>query len=1061
MTLSTNAKTINFKKAVNSLARYNGLHTLNDLAGAMSLNQIRGEGGQVVNVPSANEIEKRLIALFVDTSEGAMSAAGLIEQVESLLSEAPELRESFMQTFQVWYTKQYQSKISGEPSASENTTDILEMLGRSYGTGYNPINSTPSQPQKQSPGLSVILSNSHRVGLSQRDTNPAVLFFNSMPAVELARAVPFVDIQFFLGRPARNAETGQVQSLSLPRFLVGARRTETTSPLGDMVLANQVPGNGNSVAGTPSSTDTVRSVAGMEMFCAPQTLVNADEMYDPSLRGVRVLDPFKPLMSLLSFDISVVPSNGLMAFKSAELSIRLHDRSRLSEMADFIRPDLYGLTEILIEYGWSHPDGESIAVPRNPYGDLINGLRVKEKYSIINSSFSMGDSGEVDIKLKIAMRGSEAMATELISATADGTGNAVREVQNLIETISELRARVFGNGTAYNTREIRGVQILDASEDALNNTTFGNDLREALTEFRTGMRNTSNPAAQDLLRRLDELWGTVARRGNNNRASAGGNSGGQSETYMTRLRRSVQDAVREKMLALESPDPFLRISSTTSGRKVEPNTTSRTNREQANRRREQTIQGVTGGSTSLAKLILLFVGQPIALTNKFDDVQLVFYPFNSYAGKASNLNIGNFAVDKQFFADNFARWRLDRIGRSANVNLQDFIGFIGTTVIDDPAAVSYGLFEGDKSLFKEVITEEDGRTAIGVEALHDPADHITAMERILKDVTPDGSFRMPQIDFYLETTPEKVIRRDGESSDSTADEKTILRIHVFDRLATSYDTLGSLLANSRNTELAALGNVGQAPPMEDGETNASANPGVVESRSRIHNNFLSAAESAEIIEAVRGTGSTPSAANSSNPIGTTENERGSQMYRIRGGSKALKEFLLNTTPHINFGTTGTTVKTATLSSQQDAALSTVNLLRSFRRSQLEPNGENPGGLPLRVIPSELSMVSLGNPLLHFAQQFFVDFNTGTTVDNFYGIVGLDHKFTPGEFSTSLRWAPLDAYGRYMGIIDQARNAQAVLQDIEDSRRESGNNTSLSPEDQIANGLGGISNNGFF
>jgi len=1040
MALSTNAKTVNFKKAVNSLARYNGLHTLNDLAGAMSLNQIRGEGGQVVNVPSANDIEKSLISLFMDTSEGAMSAAGLIDQVELLLTDSPELRESFMNTFQVWYTKKYQSKISGEPSASENTTDILEMLGRSYGSGYNPINSTPSQPRKQSPGLSVILSNSHRVGLSQRDTNPSVLFFNSMPAVELARAVPFVDVQFFLGRPARNAATGQVQSMSLPRFLVGAQRTETTSALGDMVLANQVPGTGNSVAGTPASNDTTRSVAGMEMFCSPQTLVNANELYNPTLRGVRILDPFKPLMSLLSLDISVVPSNGLMAYKTAELAIRLHDRSRLAEMADFIRPDLYGATELLIEYGWMHPDGESTAVPRNPYGDLINGLRVKEKYSIINSSFSMGDSGEVDIKLKVAMRGSEAMVTELISATADGTGNAIREVQNLIETISELRARVFGDGTAYATREIRGVQILDASADALNNTTFGNDLQEALREFRTGLGNTTNPSAQQLLARLEELWGTASRRRNNTNSSGNGNSGGQSETYMTRLRRSVQDAVREKMLALNSPDPFLKISSTDSGRKVQPNTNSRTNNEQAAIIRENTIQGITGGSTSLAKLILLFVGQPIALTNKFDDVQLVFYPFNSYAGKASNLNIGNFAIDKQFFADNFARWRLDRIGRSANVNLQDFIAFLGTTVIDDPAAVSYGLFDGDKSLFKRVFTTDDGQFAEGVEALHDPADHITMMERVLRDVTPDGSFRMPQIDFYLETTPEKVARDDGNSSDSTANEKTILRIHVFDRLATSYDTLGALLANARNTELAALGTVGQAPPMEDGETNATSNPGVVESHSRIHNNFLSAAESAEIIEAVRGTGATASATNSSSPIGTTETDRGPQMYRIKGGSAAMKEFLLNTTPHINFGTTGTTIKTATLSSQQDAALSTVNLLRSFRASQLEPNGENPGGLPLRVIPSELSMVSLGNPLLHFAQQYFIDFNTGTTVDNFYGVVGLDHKFSPGEFSTALRWAPLDAYGRYMGVIDQARNAQAVLQDIQDSRRESNINT---------------------
>ena len=1035
--ISSSSKEVYFRQAVNRLARFHGLHTLNELAGNLSLQQVRGEDGTVVSVPAANDIEKQLIALFVDTSEGSMTTVSMITELLDVLRGATqETRDNFLRTFQIWYTASHQNELAGTPSSE--TVDIRDIIGSAGGQSSLSINTTPNSPSKDSPGLSVILSNSHRVGLTQRDTNPAVLFLNSIPNVEMARAVPYVDATFYLGRPARNTSTKQVQSLSLPRFLIGAEVVEQGTPLADVVLANEISGTGNTV----SATDTTRSVAGMEMFTSPQTLVNANEIDNPTLRGQAVLDKFRPPMSLTNLEVTVVPSTGLMAFKTATMGITVHDRSRLSEVADFIRPDLYGLTEISIEYGWIHPDGESHLSERNPYGDLLNGMRLKEKYTIVNSSFSMLDSGEIDIKLSLAMRGAEAFATELISSDEDGTGNAIRDVQALVETISELRSRVFGGEGSFQTREIRGVQILDAAQDALNHTNFGSDLQEALREFRNGLARTTSVEARTLLARLDELYGTASRRSRNN--SSTNSSSGRSETYMSRLRRSVQDSVRAKMNALnDHPDPWVILPEGVSrGRVIQPNSDRATSRDLAAYRRDNGVQGVSEGSTSLAKLLLLFVGQPIALTGKFDDVQMVFYPFNGYAGKANSLNIGNFAVDNQFFADNFARWRLDRIGRSANVNLQDFVAFLGTTIIDDPAATSYGLWADGKSLFREIITEENGTRAPGVEALHDPADHITNLEQVLRTVTPDGSFRMPQIDFYLETTPEKRIAED--SVDSSVDTgKSILRIHVFDRQASSYDTLGALIANSRNTELSALGAIGQAPAVEAGSSLATSNPAVNESRARIHNSFLSAAEAAQIIETVPGTGTT---SNTQTQVGRTSEERGPQMYRIRGGSRALKEFLYNTTPHITYGTIGTNIKTANLSSQQDAALSTVNLLRSFRRSELEPNGENPGGLPLRTIPTELNISSEGCPLLHFAQQFFCDFNTGTTADNFYGIVGLTHAMTQGSFVTSIRMAPLDAYGRYMGVIDQVRNAQAVLQELEDLKQEntSNNNTGFVP-----------------
>ncbi len=93
-----------------------------------------------------------------------------------------------------------------------------------------------------------------------------------------------------------------------------------------------------------------------------------------------------------------------MSFKTGKLSLVLHDRTRMVDIAPFIKPDLFGSfgAEIAIEYGWSHIDaGGNI----NYLCDFLNKSRVTEKYIITNSSFSMDKNGQVNIDLSIAMRG--------------------------------------------------------------------------------------------------------------------------------------------------------------------------------------------------------------------------------------------------------------------------------------------------------------------------------------------------------------------------------------------------------------------------------------------------------------------------------------------------------------------------------------------------------------------------------------------------------------------------------------------------------------------------------
>ncbi len=998
--------------ASNRLARYYGLFTARDLAGRVAMEQVQGIAGasRVVSFdlpPPPQEITE-LVAAIVDTSEGSYTGRDLVERINDLMrqpvsaegSEAaiPAIGENTLQQRVNRFIEYY-----GPPGISldgaESTTSINDIIVNHF------INENPNNPDKEeSPHLSVLKVNNVRITPSQKNINPVTIFLNGMPTLELSRAQSYLDVQLVLpGSPV--SQDGRLQNISLFRYLEGNVEIDSNSGSTRSVLAlgNRTTNEDNLGGETPNEQNTSFTTTGMEIFTAPQTLTNgAMDASDPN-RVNPILDKFSAFLTLKEFLVDVAPSTGMMSFKTAKLNFTLHDRSRLAEIADLIRPDLYARTELMIEYGWTHPEAENTGPAiTNYYAELLNAMRCREKYGIVNSSLTFED-GQVNITLDLAMRGGSDTASELISTDDNGNVNQVlRTIQELSNAVGTYRRRIFGQTAGPSSVEVRGIQILDAAEDARSNLILDRSMQEQLRQFQRTLRQrgsgtTGSQAARELAETLRRLYD-------------------DQNGAVTQARRSVQDSIRAKLQRLsDGLDPFLRPDAlehhpfnarTRAGsrlaqrRDAQGRVDSRTGN-----RLEQELRGISQ-ECSLAKLLLLFVGEPLAMTRKFDDIQFVFYPFNMGAGFARNLNIGSFVVDTRYFYENYSRLRLESLSRSSNMNLRDFLQFITTTIIDDHGAKSYGLF----GLFRRVTQDGGGSTT---EASVDAVELQNRIERILAGVTPDATFRMPQVDFYMEALPQR-IDREGVSTD-TATGKTILRIHVFDRQMTAYETQGSLIAAAREEEIR---NISGIPFLAGGDG------GVVESQTQEANAIIEAATSAGLIERIEG----------------------SEMYRIRGGTPVLKEFLRRTMPYIIYGTAGTAIKSANLSSIQDAALSTVNMLRSYQQTQLEPNGEQPGGLPLQIIPTELSVTSYGCPLIDFAQQFFIDFQTGTSIDNIYGVVGISHRIAPGEFSSEFRMAPLDAYGTYRSLTERVNNARLALQ--ENEREDTSTSQAIPPSGPV-------------
>ena len=1012
--------------AVNQLSKYFGLQTTSDLAKKAAELKLQGElnPSNTAKIETVSNVVKEIASLFLDNTDGAYSTIELIKQINQKVRgilnpiEREKARKDIAELFEIYF----------KDTIEEGKLESAESLDNSFYSSINSIldydetqdqinriNTNGQNPTKSRPSLSLMLSNTNQISLTSRNASPVVIFMNGIPNVEMSRATPYVNVEIYTPAGTSEDNSNRVKNLSLSKFLVGAEQLNGGStPLSVMV-------NGDTISGQNASRNPISdvyTVAGMEIFTSPQTLVNADFSNARTLSSTQRLDKFQPFLSLQSLSINVRPSTGMMSYKTADMVMVLHDRSRMSEIANFIRADLYGTTEIMLEYGWAHPDGEKIGNSDNAYGDLINGMRVKEKYGIVNSSFTFGSDNSVSITLALAMRGGVEFSTELIASDGINVGNTLKEIEDLQKTIGDYRARLFQDGPVV--QEVRGIQILDAAQDALNYVSFNGEVRKELANFKESL-SKSTPQAKELIRALENLFGSATAGGRARGKSVGGRNTNGQPALVDRIKKSVIDGVKEKMLKMaRTPDPFIKDTSNATvrknnrkGRLVEQPKNKQQAQQVKQFLRENDIPGLANTRISIAKLFLLFVGEPLVNTGKFDDVQLVFYPFNKNAGFASQINIANFTVDSTYFAREYARYRLERISRSGNMTLKEFLMFISEIIIDDPAAESYGLYDAGGALFRQ-IPASDG-SAVRVEAVDDPPSHIQRMENLLKDF--GGVFKMPQVDLYAECLPEKTPPEDGVDFNSRT-RRTVLKIHIFDRQASQYDTVNSINASLRNETFETIE---ELPPLGNEE---NVNTGVVKANASQKKTILEAARNLQMLERIPNT----------EP----------PMYRIRGSIDKLKDFIYSTTPYLIYGAAGSNIISANLSSIQNSALNTVNLLRSFRSSEIEPNGENPGGLPMRIIPTELSMTTMGCPIIDFAQQFFVDFQTGTTADNLYAVVGLTHNIGQGEFTTSIKFAPLDSYARYMSFVDRVKNATNYLKSIDSSEVSAAGLNTLNP-----------------
>lgn len=634
-------------------------------------------------------------------------------------------------------------------STREGNEVVIEDIVQIYNSKeLFPITKTDTTGTK----IGVVLSKTPKVSLNVRNVNKTALFLNTIPSLEFSKCVPYVDLNFQFGKDAIYNKKSNIPNNI--RFLNGNQDLKKA----DMLMLGSTEHEDNLSKITVSETD-------MSIFTLPQSC-NTNLVYNESstnnITNAQILDQNRPFLSLSGITINVAPTLIYATqYKTAKVELILHDKSRLHEISELLRPNLYGNTKIILKYGWNHPDD----INENPYSELINTMKLNEIYNIQDSSYSLESTGQVKITLSLSMRGESEMWISKISENP--------EYIELQKRISIIRERIYDLFTSLGINvepETRAYQIMNFVDKSVHADISGQesqDLDKKIKDFINSIKNKKDKknmnAANELSKTIDDFI-----KGNKKSKSLG---------MKEQLKNTVQHAIAYKMdLVKTKSDIFLPHA------KAEDESLRDIKKYPYIKFLNEAVYSSKNiyQYVSLAKLFSIFVLQPLQQLNKFTEIQMFFYPFNGFCGYCSNTNIGNFPISVKIFEQVIKDYFYKK--RTLDMSVASFIKLIIDAFISDPSSVAYGMKESYVS--RDGIELPKPKPDVDLEKQHDAK---------LRDVGASGAWKNPSVAFLMECLPKEktsaeIVQEIGVKNTSDS----ILRIHIYDKNSSPWESFQTL-----------------------------------------------------------------------------------------------------------------------------------------------------------------------------------------------------------------------------------------------------------------------------
>ena len=904
------------------------------------------------------------------------------------------------------------------------------------GMGQNPVDGSERKT------VTVFEFHDPLLNFANRGSAASSIFLQALPSIEISKAVPFFDMKAIVrGDPTvENADQDDPSfrfgnGISIYKFLSGERIEADDLVVKNLVSAIPVDmgapdpvlegRSGGAAEGDPKpsgATEGSLTVAGMEVFTSPQTLVRGDfqhvdldatgRNYGPEAQNAnggkgpqqiphenKVLDKFRPLMTIESFNITTTPATGMLATKKATAKIKLHDKTRLNQIVPFIQPAKLGLCDIQVEWGWSHPVADPAV---NPYGALINSMRCKELYGVMNTAYTFTPEGQVDITIAMFSKGAQRATFELVTAhdgknPADVIRNVVMELRSQVKKLKKV---------GYTINEEMGAPDVFGKASSVSGL-LGMDPKD--------------------LKKIEKFINKMAKKKMSTESKAAwkelGENWGSAQEEVKGFHKQLEDTLLKEIEAACAPSGHLDVK----GKKKVPIYHD----PYLLTMQERTPKGfpkmgkyiVDIGHTthvSFAKLVLQMVAKPILASSQFHDVQLLFYPMNEFAMFARDMNVGQYPINKKKLKDKLFK----QMKKSPSITIQKFLNMIKKTFINFTGDDIYGMSkayrekkddEGKYEIMKDYSDTEKGKQKYAI-----------LKSEILKAAYPEPDaerrFKKPSIQMFVEC-----VQHENDPKLS------ILRLHFFDKACTSYSSYAQLWSASSGSDLGIIGKYSsskkavanvqeklkKAPKKEkqklqDLEKNRLA---------RMNRHGVHAARQVKIFEK-NGL---------IKPIKVGVDDGGTPIfkYQIAGGPDQLRGILAANMPTLKYGTEFSGILNASLQTNSNPQMETIHMQRQGGQDGTDDGFD--AGLPMTVKPVTLSIDTFGCPYVNFGQQFFVDFQTNTTIDDIYAVSGVQHALTPTEFKSSIKLTPLNKMGQYRNVSDQFDNAVGLSDSVGDQQ----------------------------
>lgn len=1016
----------------------------------------------------------------------------------------------------------------GEAEEKNKTINKISNLD-----GINDKQTYPYLRNRDNPGLSAIQVLNPEFRGCFKNSQELDLFFNMISTLDMSMAIPYVNAEFLIPQKVTrntvesgnsiNTSSKAYLTASLNNFILGDDyfiKDDNGQSRYDNVLSTAKAINGdfkvdelttirNSVKTSKTETQTQikktynRQFLNNAIFFAPQTMVNGD--YNISNNPNAMVDKFRPFMTINNLSFDVRPTKGLLFYKTATMELVLYDKARMSQIAPFIKPELLNTvsSEIILEYGWqsnlgdadygktqeAQVNGQTIQYSENPMAEFINSLKVREKYIIVNSSYTINQNGSVNISLSLAMKGPAELRGLSFRQDIE-IAKLETDLNEFIEIIkAEATQRRFK--TVQRTNTAVGGQVTTSASEVTQDSTGLSNLNQVVKNI-----SIDNLTPQT----LDAIAATIA------------NTQGISNDYkkkkldsVAKARESLNKYSEAKEKVIEENFPFFKThDSDVNDPFVDHgwwNDHLGTIKDAESANRDSTIISSTSQTgkynpkewISLGKLITSIIGKRLVIEGKkYDEIQFVFYNLNGKAIQASFLNIASIPVDIKLFKNRLVKL----LTNASRLSYEGILEFILNIAVNEKAAAVYGL--GEYFKFSENNSTEINISDFGTKTVAERKKAVNAQTNAVKSVIFKqyyGEEFPKQLDqnnppkyesaalnelseinkgiFDLTFNVPKVVMNFDSTYHENDANSSILRISFYDNLDNPFETVTELMSNlQKNDYRSAIG-------------------GITALRSKILKAKTQIAKLKQEATATKPKEKTDKKKNEKQPANqqqtsksadqttqtTTQNitevinkvqenikvDTGSQVYKlikdgliilkdkdgaeiplndiksdqplenakiktiainIKSNDKIktfsnMKNFFKTYMPSLTFGQSNSALLSGNITTNQDAKYSTMLLMQqNGEAAEKEPakydfelfNQMN--NAPMWVIPAQASAQIIGCPIVNFSQLIFLDFNTGTSIDNMYFINGIKHSISPGKFTTDLTLVQKDIYSQF-------------------------------------------------